>query len=112
VEQPGDSPWRLPADISFTETDGSDSGVRIVDLDGDGLVDILKATESVQQAYLNLAVPPDLLTSVATPAGGTTRFEYGPSTRYDNTGGDGLGDLPSVRETRVQGLRPGNRDAS
>ena len=96
VEQPSDSPWRLPADISFTETDGSDSGVRMVDLDGDGLVDILKATESVQRAYLNGAVPPDLLASVATPAGGATRFEYGPSTRYDNTGGDGLGDLPSV----------------
>jgi RHS repeat-associated protein len=96
VEQPTDSPWRLPADIAFTEADGTDSGVRMVDLNGDGLVDILKATESVQRAYLNVAVPPDLLASVATPAGGTTRFEYGPSTRYDNSGGDGLGDLPSV----------------
>ena len=45
-----DDTWLIPADAVFIEN-GSDKGVLIIDVDGDGLVDILRADPSVRTLY-------------------------------------------------------------
>jgi len=44
--------WILPHDFRFVEDD-KDGGGRIVDVNGDGLPDLLKAKDSVRKAWLN-----------------------------------------------------------
>jgi RHS repeat-associated protein len=86
--------WDLP--IPFQTANGQDRGVRLLDVDGDGMVDVVEGRGNTRKVYLNNGSIPDLLTGVENPLGGTTEIEYRPSTAFDNTGADDIPDLPQV----------------
>ena len=73
----------------------------LADVNGDGMSDIVYSlgygTDNNDQkatwVYYNLTKPSGLLNKITTSLGGTTEIEYTPSTKYDNTGGDGISDL-------------------
>jgi len=97
VELASNHPWQIPSGLHFVNSDGQDLGVRFADMNGDGLVDLIRSMEgSSIDVRLNQGRTPDLLVAVANPQGGATRITYGPSTAYDNNGIDGVPDLPSV----------------
>lgn len=59
-----DTDWTLPdchnippnADHTGCFADGGDNGARLVDINGDGLIDVLKAKNGVSRAYLNKGI--------------------------------------------------------
>ncbi|MBW3002960.1 VCBS repeat-containing protein [Candidatus Woesearchaeota archaeon] len=72
--------WAIPSDASFVKSgDGQGLGVRMVDVNGDGAVDIVKG-ESKDSAdritWLNKGVKPYLLTKVKEQLGGTITIDY------------------------------------
>lgn len=97
LAQPSSSPWLdLPSSMNFVNDNGTDRGVRFGDLNGDGMVDLIRKVGSQAEVHLNRGSVPDLLVGITNPLGGTTAITYVPSTTFDNTGGDGLPDLPQV----------------
>ena len=88
------SAWESP--LPFASSSGVDRGTRLIDIDGDGMVDVVQGegytTFSVQ---LNRGNIPDLMTSATSPLGAVTSFAYTPSTAFDNTGGNAP-DLPQT----------------
>lgn len=91
VLEPG---WNVPVDAVFVDKNSKDLGVRLADVNGDGLPDLLIAGPAgTRNTYLNQGTRPDLLTGIVSPMGGTTSLTYTPSTQFDNTGGDGMPDL-------------------
>jgi len=49
-----DSSWMLPSsEAAFYNWDGSDAGVRMADINGDGLIDIIKAIDNNKKVWLN-----------------------------------------------------------
>lgn len=87
--------WEMPAD--FIDANGLDNGVRLVDVDGDGMTDVLRSFGGTTDVYLNRGEIPDLLTAIDGPFGGSTAFEYRASTEFDNTGeADDIPGLPQV----------------
>ena len=98
-----EDPFNTPSPIQIANDDGSDMGVRFADLDGDGMVDILYTRpwwlNSTPLVFLNTGRVPDLLTQVTNRFGGTTNFEYTPSTQFQS--GDPLNpaqQLPMVMQ--------------
>ncbi|MDP3938200.1 MAG: toxin TcdB middle/N-terminal domain-containing protein, partial [Deltaproteobacteria bacterium] len=88
--------WNVPANAAFVDKNSKDLGVRLSDVNGDGLPDILiAAAAGLKKTYLNQGTKPDLLNRIVSPLGGTTSLTYVPSTQFDNTGGDGRPDLPT-----------------
>ena len=90
------SAWLLPSGEVFVDSEGRDRGLRLVDVDGDGMVDVVRSEGSVSRVYLNRGEVPDLLEQVTTPIGGTIQYGYAPSTQFDHSGGDAIPDLPAV----------------
>ncbi|MDP3940199.1 MAG: toxin TcdB middle/N-terminal domain-containing protein, partial [Deltaproteobacteria bacterium] len=91
-----DAAWNVPADAVFVDKNSKDLGVRLSDVNGDGLPDILiAAAAGLKKTYLNQGTKPDLLNRIVSPLGATTSLDYVPSTLFDNTGGDGQPDLPT-----------------
>ncbi len=98
--------WTLPASLSFVSTSGQDLGLRLVDLDGDGMLDLVRSIDGTSELYRNRGQVPDLLESVTTPLGAQTTWSYVPSTAFDHTGNlappfdppisDGTPHLPQV----------------
>jgi YD repeat-containing protein len=82
--------WESHATIDF--------GIRLADVDGDGLVDVLEGL-SDEDGYENLDVGVSggtqvgLLTSIRNKLGGRTEIEYTPSAFKDNTGVDDFSDF-------------------
>lgn len=72
-----------------------DEGVRYGDIDGDGLVDIIKNGygETDNGVYLNAAEPADLLTGITLSSGASITINYAPANHTDNP------DLPYVVQT-------------
>jgi RHS repeat-associated protein len=66
--------WASPQPFSLA--DGSDSGVRLVDLNGDGLPDILLSYNNTNGAWINLARRADVVTQVADGLGVPTIICY------------------------------------
>ncbi len=65
---------------------GRDSGVRMVDLNGDGMPDIIRRHHGKgHRVYLNKGRVPDLLVRITNRQGGKTSFTYTPSTKFANT---------------------------
>jgi RHS repeat-associated protein len=101
----------LDGPIRVTSTNGRDTIVDMIDLNGDGLLDRVDATTSPWTVELNQMLDPNarsqrpnLLAVMENGLGGTSNVLYEPSTRYDNTGGDGAPDLPSITWV-VAGIR-------
>jgi RHS repeat-associated protein len=71
--------------------------VDLIDFNGDGMLDRVDTTTSPWTIQLNAnPVRPNLLRTMQNGLGGTTLIDYDPSTSFDNTGGDGIPDLPFV----------------
>jgi len=87
-----ESDWAPTFD--FVEDDSNEIGykstdVRLVDLNGDGLVDIIKGDD----AFINQAEKNLLLESITNEYGAEISFDYKKSTELDNTGDDDTSDL-------------------
>lgn len=86
--------WVNPIDANASQTN-----VRLADVNGDGLLDIVSTINNggpvnTWRVWSNNGYAPDLLATLHTQEGGSSHYDYKPSTNYDNTGGDGLADLP------------------
>lgn len=88
-------PYSAGMDIDFSGEDN----VRIIDVDGDGLSDIVQTKYSgvtnTWNVYKNNGDAPKMLSSIILPQGGLINFDYIPSTTFDNTGADDVSDLRS-----------------
>jgi YD repeat-containing protein len=91
------SDWITSQDAAFVDTDGENEGVRLADVNGDGVIDILKridcTSSSCKGAWLSKASKAFLLKNVSNEMGGSTFIDYNKSTSFDNTGDDSKGDL-------------------
>lgn len=74
------SSWPLPEGIAFVDADGLDTGVRLADVNGDGMTDLVHSFDATSEVYLNRGSTPDLLIGATLPTGGTTDWSYAPST--------------------------------
>jgi RHS repeat-associated protein len=73
--------------IPFTaDLDRKDAGVRIADVNGDGLVDIVWHNGSIDRVYLHDGKIADLLSSINYFTGGTTTISYKQTTQFTNGG--------------------------
>ena len=88
--------WAIPAGLEFVAANGTDNGVRLVDLDGDGMTDLVRSANGANEFYRNRGSIPDLLTQVTSPLGARTNYSYEVSTQHDTNGGDATPDLPFV----------------
>jgi RHS repeat-associated protein len=89
--------WPLPPGVFFSDADGRDTGVRLLDLDGDGTTDVLEGGESPPRVHLGRGSPPDLLVRVESPLGGTTEIGWRASSEFEHRGDDDVPDLPHAR---------------
>lgn len=74
------SAWEMPEGIAFADADGRDTGVRLVDVNGDGMTDIVRSLGDESEVHLNRGSTPDLLIGAELPTGGTLEWSYVPST--------------------------------
>ena len=71
-----DGAWAPPE--TFVNASGRDNGTRLVDLDGDGLVDLLHIAFA-NRVYLNKADVPDLLEAATNSYGGRVEYDWAPA---------------------------------
>lgn len=90
--------WKLPASLSFVNGTGQDLGLRLVDLDGDGMTDVVRSFAGTNELYRNRGVVPDLLETITTPLGARTTWSYVPSTAFDHTGNSGQPFAPPISD--------------
>ncbi|MFH0860213.1 MAG: toxin TcdB middle/N-terminal domain-containing protein, partial [Candidatus Altiarchaeota archaeon] len=81
-----DGSWSNPEWFNYYE---SDEGTRLADVNGDGLVDVLRSIPvsgepPYQKVYLNNGSTPDLLSGVNNSLGGRTSIDYIPSSGFEN----------------------------
>jgi RHS repeat-associated protein len=89
---------RLADNLVPTATIGNyyvpkDNGVRVVDMNGDGMVDFTGCTvgennSDVSREFLSYGMPADLLINITTPSKSITKINYKPSTQYRTETGD------------------------
>ena len=78
------------------------TGANAVDVNGDGLVDLVQRSNSYgSSAWINTNkdtsdgyIAPYLLKNIQHQSGANTTIKYEPSTNFDNTGNDDISDLP------------------
>jgi len=88
-----DSSWKIPAAADFvTGVDGENKAVRIADVNGDGLPDIIKSDRN-RKTWLNKASKTYLLNIITNEFGGKINIDYKQSTLIDNSGDDSLSDI-------------------
>jgi len=93
--------WAVPAALDFTNADGQDRGVRVADLDGDGLLDFVRIQQGeTPSVHLNDALRPDLLEAIELPYGGSTSYVY-----EDHPPIPGMGSIPVVASTTTDDAR-------
>ena len=102
IEETG---WAFPLTMRFTEIGvlqggallAPTTGLQLADLNGDGMLDLIKARQGeTQEVWLGKGRVPDLLTRVDGPLGGSVSIEYLPSTQFDNSRADGSSGLAQV----------------
>jgi RHS repeat-associated protein len=77
-----DGPWIEPASTTpwaverFVDAYGRDNGIRFADMNGDGMVDMIRMVPGNRYIRLNKGEVPDLLISVTNHFGGTTSITY------------------------------------
>ncbi len=81
----------------FLKANGQDNGVRLIDVNGDGLADAVDTKDNTptatQARHLNMARKAGLLLNVTQSYGGKTAIEYDASTKFWNKGNDTHVDL-------------------
>ena len=75
------APWAVPNGLEFVDAGGLDTGVRLVDIDADGMIDLVRSANGANQVYRNRGSIPDLLTRVTSPAGARTDYAWDVSSR-------------------------------
>jgi len=87
-----DPEYTVPDDfIRFHSYMNRNKGLRIDDINGDGLQDIIGGqTAGFPREFINNGVKPDLLTTIGHPTGAQTSVTYKPSTQYKNAQGNVL----------------------
>jgi len=76
--------WALPEGWHFVDGAGRDLGVRLVDLDGDGMTDLVRSLGNDVEVRLARGDVPDLLAAAELPLGARLAWVYGPSTGFDH----------------------------
>ena len=71
--------WQIPVPLSFW---GSDSGVRLGDINGDGIVDIIRSTYEEREVYIANPHNADLLAEVEQSKGGQITMGYKGTPEY------------------------------
>src|SRR3989344_1937597 len=87
-----DASWYFP--IVFVDSDGEDNGVRLADLNGDGLIDILKGKDE-QESLTYLNTGSGWATTTSWSVGFATINGADNGVRLADVNGDGLVDLVS-----------------
>ena len=79
----------------------SDVGVRLIDINGDGELDVIRSYDPgvSTTAYINNSKKVDLLTHVTNPAGGTVTYAYKQTPMYSAGGQLANAKLPIVLDT-------------
>ncbi|MFC1800567.1 FG-GAP-like repeat-containing protein, partial [Nanoarchaeota archaeon] len=85
------SSWIFPVD--FLDSGYKDHGVRVIDLNGDGLTDILKGEDGTRTAWLNNGTGWYTASSWSPPTDFTTSSKIDNGVRLADVNGDGLTDL-------------------
>lgn len=96
--------WSMPTIVGgqggeyFTDYDYADNGLRMVDLNGDGVVDMVRGENSDNFAHIsNSTTKSDLLSKITYPEGGTTEISYKGTPQFVDSNGDLLNpNLPMV----------------
>lgn len=80
---------------------GQTSNLQTGDFNGDGLNDpaLIRESDFQFQIAFSQGNAPDIIYTLNNGMGGSSTVVYEPSTSYDNTGGDGVPDLPFVIQT-------------
>jgi RHS repeat-associated protein len=73
----------VPKDISFSDNNGVDQGVRLLSVTGKGLTDIISSFNGRQEVYLNRGRRADVLASATDGYGITTSISYETLLEYD-----------------------------
>jgi RHS repeat-associated protein len=73
--------WTIPS-LYFTDIDGRDLGVRLDDINGDNLIDILQGYRWQKNIYVNNNKISDNLISIIYPNQGSSIINYKPSAQY------------------------------
>lgn len=97
-----DEKFQLPVYLYMSGTD-MDRGHRLVDVNGDGLLDFVRASYSnsnnnYNEVYINKSNKPNLLTNIKTSEGATTTISYNSSTAYKKGSDPANPKLPMVME--------------
>jgi YD repeat-containing protein len=86
--------WQSPE--PFTK-DGKNIGRRIGDVNGDGFADIIvgynDGSSDIKRVVIRNAAIPYLLKNITNEFGGLTKISYSQSTKYNNSGEDGVSDI-------------------
>ncbi len=88
-----DNSWNVPERANFVSSYGTNKGVRIVDINGDGLVDLMDGGSGTPITYINKAKKAYLLKNITNNLGGINGIDYLESTKFDNTGQDDISDI-------------------
>lgn len=100
-----DSSWSLPepTEVRISRNNVRDVGTRFVDVNGDGLVDVIRKDESVNKVYLHDGNHGWTISSLTIPV----EFMSGGNdmgTRFEDVNGDGLVDLINSQEINDTGV--------
>ncbi|PIN73218.1 hypothetical protein COV20_03225 [Candidatus Woesearchaeota archaeon CG10_big_fil_rev_8_21_14_0_10_45_16] len=74
------STWDIPDQGEFVELDGENEGTRLIDVNNDGSIDVVRMKRNgaslTKAAWVNLADQQSLLSTIHLPSGNTMRFDY------------------------------------
>lgn len=87
-----DSSWNVPEDANFVIDGIGNVGVRLIDVNGDGLVDLVNDANN-PTTYVSKARKSYLLEEIRNNLGGHEIINYMKSTQLDNEGSDDYSDL-------------------
>jgi len=93
------SHWEEISGLALPEGSFSNYGTRLNDTQGKNTPDLLFNPNNERRVYINRGKQIDYLTRVSNGLGGQIDITYKSSVEYDNTGGDGICDLPFPLQT-------------
>ncbi|MCI0619492.1 FG-GAP-like repeat-containing protein [Candidatus Wolfebacteria bacterium] len=72
----------------FVDALYQDTGLRLVDINGDGLADLVRGYGSIRYAYINTGVRADYLRAITYVEGGSTTIAYRPTSSFREGSGE------------------------